>query len=60
MFGNSLADEYLALETELGFSRAEIEVLILQGIRTSWLSKEDQEELISQFESEIAATRDSE
>ena len=55
MFGNSLADEYLALETELGFSRLEIESVILQGVRTSWLSEEDEEELISQFESEITA-----
>ena len=54
MFGNSLADEYLALQTQLGFSRAEIESVILQGIRTSWLSNEDQEELIGQFENEIA------
>jgi adenosine deaminase len=57
MFGNSLADEYLVLETELGFSRSEIETLILQGIRTSWLSKEQKESYAQQFESEIAAVR---
>jgi adenosine deaminase len=57
MFGNSLTDEYLALETELGFSRLEIESVILQGIKTSWLSKEGKEELTGQFESEIAALR---
>jgi adenosine deaminase len=55
MFGNSLTDEYLTLATEFGFSRLEIESLILQGVRISWLSKEDKEELTSQFESEIAA-----
>jgi adenosine deaminase len=60
MFGNSLADEYLALETELGFSRGEIESVILQGIKTSWLAKERKEELVSQFECEIAATRENE
>lgn len=58
MFGNSLAEEYLALKTELEFSRSEIESLILQGIRTSWLTKERKEMLISQFESELAATRE--
>jgi adenosine deaminase len=57
MFGNSLADEYLVLETELGFSRSEIETLILQGIRTSWLGKEQKESYAQQFESEIAAVR---
>jgi adenosine deaminase len=57
MFGNSLADEYLMLETELGFSRSEIESLILQGIRTSWLSKEQKESYTQQFESEIATVR---
>lgn len=57
MFGNSLADEYLALEAELGFSRSEIESLVLQGIRTSWLSKEQKESYTQQFESEIAAVR---
>ena len=37
MFGNSLADEYRALETQLGFSRDEIRALILQAVDTSWL-----------------------
>jgi adenosine deaminase len=58
MFGNSLADEYLMLEAELGFSRPEIESVILQGIETSWLTKEKKEELTDQFRSEIAAMRE--
>jgi hypothetical protein len=37
MFGNSLGDEYRALETQLGFSRDEIRALILQAVDTSWL-----------------------
>lgn len=57
MFGNSLADEYLALETELEFSRGEIEALILQGIKTSWLSNEDKEQLTCQFRREMADAR---
>jgi adenosine deaminase len=57
MFGNSLAEEYLTLKTELGFSRSEIESLILQGIRSSWLTKERKEKLVSQFEGEIATLR---
>jgi adenosine deaminase len=60
MFGNALADEYLALGTEMGFSRREIEGVILQGISTSWLCSERKEELISQFESEPATARDKE
>jgi len=58
MFGNSLADEYLALETKLGFSRGEIESIILQGIMTSWLSGEDKEELTRQFRREMADARE--
>jgi adenosine deaminase len=60
MFGNSLAEEYRTLMTKLGFSRFDIESLILQGIRTSWLIEERKKELISQFESELAAMREKE
>lgn len=60
MFGNSLADEYLMLETELGFSRREIEMLVVQSIRTSWLNKEQKASYTQQFESEIAAMRENE
>ncbi|MBN1583959.1 MAG: adenosine deaminase, partial [Anaerolineae bacterium] len=41
MFGNSLAQEYALLQSELGFSQDEIRTLILQGIESSWLSPED-------------------
>ena len=37
MFGNSLAGEYHALETQLGFSQDDIRSLILQAVDTSWL-----------------------
>jgi adenosine deaminase len=53
MFGNSLAEEYLLLENELGFSRAEIRTLILQGIRSSWLPSDRKQELESSFVREL-------
>jgi len=38
MFGNSLAGEYRALVEELGFTRAEIRTLILNAVKSAWLS----------------------
>lgn len=46
MFGNSLAEEYRLLESQLGFTREEIRTLILQGIRAAWLSGEKKQELV--------------
>jgi adenosine deaminase len=40
MFGNSLAEEYHLLEDRLGFSRQEIQALVLQGVHSSWMPKE--------------------
>jgi adenosine deaminase len=40
MFGNSLADEYRALEMELGFSRDQIRRVILNAIEASWLPED--------------------
>jgi adenosine deaminase len=37
MFGNSLAEEYMLLETTLGFASDEIQTIILNGVRASWL-----------------------
>jgi adenosine deaminase len=50
MFGNSLAEEYRSLESELGFSRDEIRQLILQGIRSSWLPEDRKDRLIDDFQ----------
>jgi len=50
MFGNSLAEEYELLETILGFSRAEIRRLILDGIQASWLPDERKVALKAEFE----------
>jgi adenosine deaminase len=53
MFGNSLAEEYLALRRHLGFSQVEILCLIKQGIQTSWLPERRKLDLLSQFQSEF-------
>ena len=55
MFGNSLAEEYLTLHRELGFSRTDILRLIEQGIETSWLPEHRKRAMLSQFQSEFAA-----
>ncbi len=52
MFGNSLAEEYRALETELGFRREEIRKIILQGIESSWLTETEKRELVRTFHSD--------
>jgi adenosine deaminase len=49
MFGNSLAEEYMLLEKRLGFSRAEIRALILNGIGASWLPSDRKERMINEF-----------
>jgi adenosine deaminase len=49
MFGNSLAEEYRLLVEKLGFTTREIQSLILQGIRSSWLSAEDKRKLETEF-----------
>jgi adenosine deaminase len=53
MFGNSLAEEYLALHQELGFSRADVGRLILQAIETSWLPQQRKQDLLAQFRIEM-------
>ena len=50
MFGNSLAQEYAALVDVLGFTIAEIKNIILQGIRSSWLTPTEKEKLIKEFQ----------
>src|SRR5262249_61663633 len=52
MFGNSLAEEYLALRRHLGFSRADIRRLIEQAVETSWLPEERKRDLLSRIQSE--------
>jgi adenosine deaminase len=54
MFGNSLADEYAALERELGFTPDEIRALILSGIATSWMPEDDKACVTREFEADPA------
>ena len=54
MFGNSLADEYAALERELGFTPDEIRALILSGIATSWMPEDDKARMTREFEADPA------
>ena len=49
MFNTSLAEEYRALEKELGFSREEIKKMILQGVEASWLPEYRKRELTKTF-----------
>jgi adenosine deaminase len=53
MFNNSLAEEYALLVAVLGFSPSELEQLILNGIRASWLAETDKASLLSSFEQEM-------
>ena len=54
MFGNSLAEEFSLLEGKLGFSRDEIQSLILQGIQAAWLSEDRKQQLAEAFRSDPA------
>jgi adenosine deaminase len=45
MFGNSLAEEYEALASNLGFIRDEIRTMLFNAVRTSWLPDDKKREL---------------
>ena len=49
MFGNSLAQEFRCLESELGFSRDEIRSLIVDGIQATWLPQASKSHLADSF-----------
>lgn len=52
MFGNSLAEEYEALECEQGFTPDEIRALILGGIATSWMPDDQKARMVLEFEAD--------
>ncbi len=52
MFNNTLVDEYLTLESTFGFSKAELQTLIENGIRASWQSQEKKTEMITAFQND--------
>jgi adenosine deaminase len=49
MFGNNLAEEYRLLEDRLCFSRDDIRILILNGIKASWLPERRKQQMIENF-----------
>jgi adenosine deaminase len=59
LFGTSLAEEYMALCRDLGFSRLDVQALIEQGIQSSWLADQRKRELLAQFRLELAALESS-
>jgi adenosine deaminase len=54
MAGVSLSDEYWLAHTELGFSRSEIDQLILNGFESAFLSWPERRELVSRVREELA------
>jgi adenosine deaminase len=55
MTGVSLSDEYWLAHTELGFTREEIDRMILNGFSAAFLPAEEREKLVEQARSELAA-----
>jgi len=55
MFGNSLAEEYEMLESNFNFSKQDITGFIVDSIQTTWLSKDEKDDLTKQFQDEISA-----
>ncbi len=58
MFGNSLAEEYLALMTALAFTPAEILTLVRNGIEAAWLAPEAKARLRREVEDAVAGEPD--
>lgn len=54
MFGNSLAEEYLALEREQGLTREDVRGLILQAVAASWLPEERKSDLPARLRADPA------
>lgn len=59
LFNNSLADEYLALHKDLGFTVPEIHSLIKQGASSSWLPEERKRELLERISEGITSAAES-
>jgi adenosine deaminase len=55
LFNTSLADEFLALHNELGFSVPEIHSLIEQAVRSSWLPDAEKADLLSRIRTQVEA-----
>lgn len=59
LFSSSLAEEYLVLQTELGFSRKDIHRVVEQGFLSSWLPEERKKVLLGRMRAEVQAIDDS-
>ena len=57
MFGNSLAEEYALLMQTFGFSPNEVQEIILDGLRASWLNDVEKQAYIDQFKQDSAWRR---
>jgi adenosine deaminase len=57
MTGVSLSDEYWTAHSELGFSRPEIDRLILNGFESAFLPWPEREELVARVREELMGTR---
>jgi adenosine deaminase len=55
MCGVSLSDEYWLAHTELGFTRPQIDRMILNGFESSFLPWPERLELVSRVRDELAA-----
>ena len=53
MFGNSLADEYRAIQSSFNYSDEEIIEIIIESIETTWLDMKKKRELANSFRIEI-------
>ena len=53
MFGNSLNDEYRALQTSFNYSDSDIIEIIIKSIETTWLDAKKKRELSNTFKIEI-------
>jgi adenosine deaminase len=58
MFGATLEGEYLALMEDLGFSRAEVLMLIGSAIACSWMPAEKKKARTAEFDLDSYSTRD--
>ncbi len=54
MFHNSLVDEFVGLREHLGISITDVQTLILNGVRASWLDDERKAQMLEEFQSHPA------
>jgi adenosine deaminase len=55
MCGVSLSDEYWLAHTQLGFARADIDQMILNGFQSAFLPWAERQDLLSRVRDELAS-----